>query len=224
MRSYLDFEKPVAELEAKVEELRAMGESGNAVVRRRRDRPPRGQGRAGAEGALCRADALAEDASGAASAAAALPRLHRRTDHRIRAARRRPQVRRGRGHRRRLRPLPRRERLRHRPREGLRHREPAQAQFRHGAAGGLPQGGAADEDGRPLRHSGDHAGRHRRRLSRHRRRGARPGRGHRALDRRLPVARRAQRRGDPRRRRLRRRHRARHRQPRADAGARDLFA
>ncbi len=32
MRSYLDFEKPVAELEAKVEELRAMAESGNAVA------------------------------------------------------------------------------------------------------------------------------------------------------------------------------------------------
>jgi acetyl-CoA carboxylase carboxyl transferase subunit alpha len=32
MRSYLDFEKPVAELEAKVEELRAMGESNNAVA------------------------------------------------------------------------------------------------------------------------------------------------------------------------------------------------
>jgi acetyl-CoA carboxylase carboxyl transferase subunit alpha len=31
MRSYLDFEKPVAELEAKVEELRAMGEKGDAV-------------------------------------------------------------------------------------------------------------------------------------------------------------------------------------------------
>ncbi|MBI4274914.1 MAG: acetyl-CoA carboxylase carboxyltransferase subunit alpha [Rhizobiales bacterium] len=31
MRSYLDFEKPVAELEAKVEELRTMQESGNAV-------------------------------------------------------------------------------------------------------------------------------------------------------------------------------------------------
>src|SRR4029077_2644042 len=29
---YLDFEKPVAELEAKVEELRAMGEAGNAVA------------------------------------------------------------------------------------------------------------------------------------------------------------------------------------------------
>ncbi|MET0742178.1 MAG: acetyl-CoA carboxylase carboxyltransferase subunit alpha [Microvirga sp.] len=32
MRSYLDFEKPVAELEAKVEELRALGENRDAVV------------------------------------------------------------------------------------------------------------------------------------------------------------------------------------------------
>jgi acetyl-CoA carboxylase carboxyl transferase subunit alpha len=32
MRSYLDFEKPVAELEAKVEELRALGEGDNAVA------------------------------------------------------------------------------------------------------------------------------------------------------------------------------------------------
>ena len=32
LRSYLDFEKPVAELEAKVEELRAMGEGNNAVA------------------------------------------------------------------------------------------------------------------------------------------------------------------------------------------------
>ena len=32
MRSYLDFEKPVAELEAKVEELRAMGEGDSAVA------------------------------------------------------------------------------------------------------------------------------------------------------------------------------------------------
>ena len=31
MRTYLDFEKPVAELEAKVEELRAMAQEGNAV-------------------------------------------------------------------------------------------------------------------------------------------------------------------------------------------------
>ena len=47
MRSYLDFEKPVAELEAKVEELRALGENRDAVaisddVARlaRRRRPP----------------------------------------------------------------------------------------------------------------------------------------------------------------------------------------
>ncbi len=32
MRSYLDFEKPVAELEAKVEELRALGENRDAVA------------------------------------------------------------------------------------------------------------------------------------------------------------------------------------------------
>ena len=32
MHSYLDFEKPVAELEAKVEELRAMGDGGNPVA------------------------------------------------------------------------------------------------------------------------------------------------------------------------------------------------
>src|SRR6202166_4591965 len=32
MRSYLDFEKPVAELEDKVEELRALQEAGNAVA------------------------------------------------------------------------------------------------------------------------------------------------------------------------------------------------
>ncbi len=32
MRSYLDFEKPVAELEAKVEELRAMQDAGDAVA------------------------------------------------------------------------------------------------------------------------------------------------------------------------------------------------
>ena len=32
MRAYLDFEKPVAELEAKVEELRTLSSSGDAVA------------------------------------------------------------------------------------------------------------------------------------------------------------------------------------------------
>ena len=38
----------------------------------------------------------------------------------------------------------------HRPREGLRHRRPHQAQFRHGAPRRLSQGGQAYADGRPL--------------------------------------------------------------------------
>ena len=154
MRTYLDFEKPVAELEAKVEELRAMLGRRQRRRDRRRDRPAGGQGGGGARGTLRRAHAVAEDAGRPPSAAPALPRLHRRADRRLHAARRRPQIRRGRSDRRRLRPFPRRKRLRHRPREGLRHRRPAQAQFRHGAAGRLSQGGAADGDGRPLRHPG----------------------------------------------------------------------
>jgi acetyl-CoA carboxylase carboxyl transferase subunit alpha len=32
MRSYLDFEKPVAELEAKIEELRALQTDGNSIA------------------------------------------------------------------------------------------------------------------------------------------------------------------------------------------------
>ena len=62
----------------------------------------------------------------------------------------------------------------------------AQTQFRHGAAGGLSQGSAADGDGRPFRNAGHRARRYRRRLSRHRRRGARTGRSHRPLHRSVP--------------------------------------
>ena len=209
MRSYLDFEKPVAELEAKVEELRAMGESDDAVAIGEEI------GRLEVKAAAALKELYAELTPWQKTqvarhpAAAALPRLHRRPDHRFHAARRRPQIRRGRGHRRRLRPLPRRE-----PSACIGHEKGSDTEsrlkhnFGMAHAGGLSQGGAADGDGRPLRYSGDHAGRHRRRLSRHRRRGARPGRGHRALDRGVPQSRRAQCRGDPRRRRLGRRHRA----------------
>ena len=87
MRSYLDFEKPVAELEAKVEELRALRDRRQRGRHRRGDHPPRGQGGAGAQGPLCRAHALAEDAGRPPSRAAPLPRLCRRPDHRLRAAR-----------------------------------------------------------------------------------------------------------------------------------------
>ena len=50
-----------------------------------------------------------------------------------------------------------------------------QAQFRHGAAGRLSQGGASDGACRPVRPAGDLAHRHRGRLPRRRSRGARPG-------------------------------------------------
>ena len=64
-----------------------------------------------------------------------------------------------------------------------------QAQFRHGAARRLPQGRPADGNGRSIRHSRAVDGRFGRRLSRHRRRGARTGRSDCALHRRLPGAR-----------------------------------
>ena len=166
MRSYLDFEKPVAEIEAKIEELRAVEAGDSAAAIGEEIARLEAKAAAGVARPLCRAHALAEDPGRAPSRAAALPRLCRRPDHRFRAARGRSQVRRRRRHRRRLRPLPRESDLRARPRKGLRHREPAQAQFRHGAPGGLPQGRAADGDGRPLRHPGPRHRRYRRRLSR----------------------------------------------------------
>ncbi len=42
--------------------------------------------------------------------------------------------------------------------KGWRYREPPQAQFRHGQAGGLSQGGAADGSGGSLRFAGGDAG------------------------------------------------------------------
>ena len=153
MRSYLDFEKPVAELEAKIEELRAMQADGDAVAIS--EEINRIEGKA--------EQALKELYGGLTpwqktQVARHPQRPHcldyvARADRRFRAARRRPQLWRRRRHHRRVRPFPRRERLRHRPRERLRHRQPPQAQFRHGAAGGLPQGGAAHGHGRPFRAS-----------------------------------------------------------------------
>ena len=74
------------------------------------------------------------------------------------------------------------------PGERRGHRRPGAPQFRHGAAGGLSQGDAADEAGRTVSAAGPHLRRHARRSSRHRCRGARSGRGDRPLDRGLPVA------------------------------------
>ena len=151
MRSYLDFEKPVAELEAKVDELRALAATGSDIGEE--------ISRIEEKAAQALTDLYANLTPWQKTQVARHPQRPHFTDFinalitEFTPLGRRPQVRRGRGADRRLRPLPRREHLRDRPGKGRHHREPHQAQFRHGAPRGLPQGGAADGDGRPLRHS-----------------------------------------------------------------------
>ena len=48
MRSYLDFEKPVADLQGKVQELRSLGNEGDAVAIDDEIARARGEGRPGA--------------------------------------------------------------------------------------------------------------------------------------------------------------------------------
>ena len=183
---------------------RPVGKEGLAE-HRRGTRQAGGQGRQGARRALHRPHPLAEDASGPASAAAPLRRLHRRADRGFHPARRRPLLRRGRSHPVRPRTVSRPVGRRDRPGEGLRHGVAAQAQFRHGQARGLSQGGARHATRRPLRPACHLLRRHRRRLSRHRGRRARPGGSHRPRHRGRAGAGHAQCRHRDRRRRLRRR-------------------
>ena len=219
MRSYLDFEKPVAELEAKVEELRALAGGRQCRRHRRGDRAARSQGERRARGALCELTpwqktqvarhpqrphcldyvaALITDFTPLAGDRkfgdddAIVGGFGRFNGDSICVI-------------------------------GHEKGSTTESRLKHNFGMARPEGyrkavrlmELADRFDIP----GAGAGRHRRRLSGHRRRGARPGRGDRALDRRLPRARRAQRGGDPRRRRLRRRDRDRHRQPGADAAS-----
>ena len=55
MRSYLDFEKPVAELEAKIEEMRALQAGGDAIAIGEEINRIEVKADAGAQGTLCRA-------------------------------------------------------------------------------------------------------------------------------------------------------------------------
>ena len=108
MRSYLDFEKPVAELEAKVEELRAMAETGNAVAVGDEIK------RLEVKAVLALRELYADLTPWQKTQVARHPQRPHCLDTiaglltEFVAAGRRPQIRRGRGHRRRLRPLPRR--------------------------------------------------------------------------------------------------------------------
>ena len=95
MRTYLDFEKPVADLQGKVQELRSLGDDGDAIAIEDEIGRLETQGEPGARRDLRQADALAENAGRAPSRPAALPRLRQAADRRLHAARRRPQIRRG---------------------------------------------------------------------------------------------------------------------------------
>ena len=122
------------------------------------------------------------------------------------------------GDRRRLGPARRRVGDGHRAPEGARHQGESQAQLRHAAPGGLPQGAPADEARRQVQRAGHHPDRHAGRLSRAGRRGAGPVRGARPQHPRDVRAADAGRRGGDRRGRLGRRARARRGRPGAHAG------
>ncbi len=220
MRSYLDFEKPVAELDSKVDELRALAATGSDIndeISRLEEKSAQALG-----------DLYANLTPWQKTLVARHPQRPHFSDFvgalitEFTPLAGGPQVRRGRGAGRRLRPLPRREHLRDGPGKGRQHRIPHQAQFRHGASRGLPQGGSPDGDGRPVRHPRALDRRFRRRLSRHRRGRARTGRGNRAFHRCLPFAWRAQCGDHHRRRHVGRCNRNYHGQPRPDVGACDL--
>ena len=107
----------------------------------------------------------------------------------------------------------------HRPPEGAGHEVECLPELRHAESGGVPEGAAADEAGREVRQAGHHAARHARRVSRPRSGGARAGRGDRPQPARDGAAQDADHRRHHRGGGLRRR--ARHRRRRPDPHARE---
>ena len=207
MRTYLDFEKPIAELESKIEELSALGDGDSAVSIKEEIARLREKAQPALEETYANLDPwqktqvarhperphtcdyirelivdftpLGGDRYFGEDLAiiGGLGQFHGRTVMIL-------------GHE-----------------KGADTQGAAAAQFRHGEARGLSQGRPADADGGPLRPAGRQPRRYRRRLSRHRGGGARTGRGHRPLHGLLPVAYRAHDRDHHRRGRLRRRGR-----------------
>ena len=220
MYNYLDFEKPVADLEGKIIELKKLAESDQAVdvgeeIARLEKR---------VEGSAARhlqgADAVAEGAGRPPSRPPALPRLRRKACSAI--SRRSPATALS---------------ARTTPSSaaspasaasriaviGQEKGDDTKSRLKHNFGMAKPEGyrkavrvmELADRFSR----AGAQPGRHCRRLSRHQCRGARPGRGDRPLDLGLPGAEGAVAVGHHRRGRLGRRHRDRHGQPRLHAGA-----
>ena len=200
-RHFLEFEQPIAELESKIEELRYVQNESAVDISEEIDRLGKKSLQLD-QGDLLQPDALAGDADRAPPAAALHAGLRQRDLHRLPGDARRPRLRRRPVDRRRAGALQRPGLHGARPPEGPRHQGARPAQLRHGAARGLPQGLAADEDGREVRPAGVHLRRHAGRLPRHRRRGARPVRGHRPQHLRDGAARGADHHHHHRRRRL----------------------
>ena len=217
MTTYLEFEKPIAELEGKIEELRAPRRRARAQHRRRGRRACRPRRDRLLRADLRQAHAVAEGAGRAPSRAAACSAT---TSARLiteftplagdRAFGEDAAIVGGLGRFAAARASCSATRRAPTPKLALKHN------FGMARPEGYRKAHRLMRAGRPLRPAGADLRRHGRRLSRHRRRGARPGRGDRALDRDLPRDRRAVRRRGDRRGRLGRRHRHR-RRPTASA-------
>ncbi len=153
MRHFLDFERPIAELEGKIEELRHLStDSGLNIAEE--------VGRLETQANRLLRQSYARLTPWQKVLVARHPERPHCLDYiaglitRFRAARRRPRLCRGPGDRRRHRPVSRAQRHGPRHREGRRHRGAGHAQFRHGAARGVSQGAPADAAGRAFRAAG----------------------------------------------------------------------
>ncbi len=92
MHNYLDFEKPISDLEGKIHELKKIATEDESIDTTHEVERLEVRARE-AMAEIYSKLILAEDAGRAPSAASALPGICRQPLHRIHAARRRPQVR-----------------------------------------------------------------------------------------------------------------------------------
>ena len=220
--SFLDFEQPIAELEAKIEELRHVTSDSEVNIQDEIDRL-QAKSRQLTQEHLRQPHALADHAARPPSASSLHARLRERHLQRVPRAARRSHVRRRRRHRRRAGAHRRARAHDHRPPEGARHQGARAPQLRHAEARGLPQGAAPDAARRALRAAAGDAHRHAGRLPRRRRRGARSERGDRPQSVRDVGAAHSDRHRRHRRGRLGRRARHRRVRPPADAPVQHLL-
>ena len=175
--NFLEFEQPIAELEAKIEELKFLSSDASVNISEEVKRLQQ-KSRALDHQHIFESLAVADHAAGASSAATLHARLRVDDFHRLAGVARRSYVQRRFGHRRRPGASRRAAGDGDRSPEGTRHQGASAAQLRHAETRRLPQGAAPDAHGRALSNSAHHADRHARRLSGHRLRGARTERGH----------------------------------------------